>query len=65
MITNTRRYRNAEIRDYAREKGVFLWEIAEKYHMTDTKFSIFLRRELTDEEKKECISIIDSIAETE
>lgn len=56
--------RNKKIKDYAREKKVPLWRIAERYKggITDSYFSKLLRKKFTDEEEKEIISIIDDIA---
>jgi hypothetical protein len=54
--------RNKDIRDYARIKGVFLWQIAERLNLRDSNFSRLLRYEMTDEKKKEIKIIIDELA---
>lgn len=54
---------NKEVRTYAREKGVYLWEIAEALHINDGNFSRKLRKELPEAQKQEIIQIIDELAE--
>lgn len=56
--------RNEKIKNYAKEKKVPLWRIAEKYKggITDSYFSRLLRKPFADEEEKEIISIIDNIS---
>lgn len=53
---------NNDIRQYAKSKGVLLWEIAEKLNIYDGNFSRKLRKELPDNEKTKIICIIDNIA---
>ena len=53
---------NQEIRQRAKEKGVKLWEIAEKLNINDGNFSRKLRREFSAEEKAMIFNIIDEIA---
>lgn len=53
---------NKEIRDAARDAGVRLWQIAECIGMNDGNFSRKLRRELPDQEKKEILEIIKTLA---
>lgn len=53
---------NKEIRDAARDAGVRLWQIAERIGMNDGNFSRKLRRELPDQEKKEILEIIKTLA---
>lgn len=57
-----RNQRNADIKEYAKKNDVRLWMIAEVMHMTDQAFSVYLRRELTEEENLYIKTIIDSIA---
>ena len=52
---------NDEIRAYARERNVKLWEVAETLNMLDTTFSKQLRHEVSDERKKEILEAIDRI----
>lgn len=54
--------RNQEIKRYAKEKGVCLWELAEKYGMIDTHFSRRLRVQFTPEETEQAMRYIDEIA---
>lgn len=54
--------KNIEIRNRAKEAGVKLWEIADRYGVNDGNFSRKLRRELPDEERKRILRIIDEIA---
>lgn len=56
---------NNDVRDYAKNKGVKLWQIAEQMGIIDSKFSRDLRHELPEEKKKNIFSIIDEIAEKE
>lgn len=60
----TMEVRNKKIRDYAKEKKVPLWKIAERYRggITDSYFSKLLRKKFTDEEEKEILSIINNIS---
>lgn len=54
---------NQRIRKHAQEKGVYLWEVAERYGCTDFTLSRKLRRELPEAEQARILSIIDEIAE--
>lgn len=54
---------NNYIREYAKSKGVKLWEIADRLGMHDSNFSKMLRHHLTLEKEKQIIKIIDTIAE--
>ncbi len=54
---------NITIRKAAKEAGVPLWEIAERYGVTDSTFSRKLRRELPKEEQDKLLSIISSLKE--
>lgn len=53
---------NQTIRERAKQAGVFLWEIAERYGVADTNFSKKLRRELPPEQQNEILRIIDELA---
>ena len=53
---------NSEIRNRAREAGVKLWEIANRYGVNDGNFSRKLRRELPVEERERILRLIDEIA---
>ena len=52
---------NIIIRKAAETHGVKLWEIAEKLGMADGTFSRKLRRELSNDEQKRILSIIEDI----
>ena len=53
---------NKEIRDAARIAGVYLWQVAEAYGVTDGNFSRKLRKELPAAEKKKILGMIERIA---
>lgn len=53
---------NVDIRNTAKEKGVKLWEIAEKLEINDGNLSRKLRRELPTAEKARIMSIIDELS---
>lgn len=55
--------KNMDVRSYASEKGVKLWQIAEAIRVADSNFSRKLRKELPTEEKNRMFSIIDELAE--
>lgn len=54
---------NQDIKNYAKSKGVRLWQIAAVLHINDSNFSRKLRKELSEAQKQEIIQIIDRIAE--
>lgn len=56
---------NAEIKKFAKENHVRLWEVADRLNVADTTFSKKLRRELLPEEKSTIMSIISDIAKEE
>ena len=43
--------KNVKIREAAKQTGVYLWEIAERFGCNDGNFSRKLRRELAAEKK--------------
>lgn len=53
---------NQEIRRKAKEKGVYLWQIAEKLGVCDMTLTRKLRHELPENEKTEILNIIESIS---
>ncbi|MCR5652765.1 MAG: hypothetical protein K6F88_03100 [Ruminococcus sp.] len=53
---------NNEIKARAKQKGVCLWEVADKLGLVDSSFSRKLRRELPPDEKRRIINLIDEIA---
>ena len=50
--------RNSDVREAAKLAGVYLWEIADRLSITDGNFSRKLRKELTQDEKMNVLSII-------
>lgn len=55
--------KNVEIRNRAKERGVFLWEIAEKLGINDGNLSRRLRKELSGSQKEQIFGIIDELSE--
>lgn len=56
--------KNVDIREYAKENGVYLWEVSEYLgYAHETAFSRLLRHELDDDKKWEIRQIIDKIAD--
>lgn len=53
---------NEAIREAAKTNGVYLWQIAERLHITDGNFSRKLRREFSDDDRKKILGIIADIA---
>ena len=54
--------KNQHIKDYAKSKNVYLWEIAMKLNINDGNFSRRLRKELSDEESSKIMHLIDVIS---
>lgn len=55
--------RNKDVKNYAKAKGIRLWQIAEVLHINDGNFSRKLRKELSEAQKQEIVRIIDELAE--
>mgnify|MGYP000779370377 FL=1 len=55
--------RNEEIRNYAKAKGIKLWQIAAELGLNDGNFSRKLRFELSAETKVQIFRIIDELSE--
>ena len=53
---------NQELKMYAAGKGVRLWQVAEKFGVTDSYFSRKLRKQLSDEEVERFIKYVDEIS---
>lgn len=54
---------NIDIRQYALEKRVNLWEVSERLgYLHESSFSRVLRHELTEDKKQEIRKIIDELA---
>ena len=56
---------NEDIKAYAKEKKVKLWQIADTLEMTDSQFSRKLRYELEYDLRQTIINIVDRIAATQ
>lgn len=55
--------KNNDIRNYAKERKVNLWEVSERLgYAHETAFSRVLRHELSEEKKKEIKEIIDDLS---
>lgn len=54
---------NQDIKNYAKAKGVRLWQIVEVLHINDGNFSRKLRKELSETQKEEIVRIIDELSE--
>lgn len=54
--------RNLDVRTYAKEKGVYLYEVAEALNISEPTIMRWLRAELTDERKAAIIEAIDRVA---
>ena len=53
---------NEEVKAYAKQAGVRLWEVAEKLSITDVSLSKKLRYELELDMKSRIVKIVDQIA---
>lgn len=53
--------KNLDIKNLAKEKGVKLWQIADKLGMQDSNFSRKLRKELPTTEKEKIFEIIENL----
>lgn len=53
---------NKKVRQTAKERGVFLWEIALKWPLSEANFSRKLHKEFTAAEKEKALSLINEIA---
>lgn len=54
--------KNMKIREAAKQAGVYLWEIAERFGCNDGNFSRRLRRELPKDEQRRILAIIAELA---
>ena len=51
--------KNSDIREAAKRNNIKLWQIADKLGMTDGNFSRKLRHELSQEEKRTIMNLIE------
>ena len=54
--------RNNDIRQAAKQAGIYLWQIADNLGINDGNLSRRLRKELTKEEKEKILEIIADLA---
>ena len=55
---------NRELRQYAKDKHVYLWRIADDLGVSEMTLTRWLRKPLNAEQKQMYISIIDRLAVT-
>jgi hypothetical protein len=55
--------KNIDVRDEAKKRGVYLWQIAEEMGMQDSGLSKKLRKELMPNEKEQVFAIIRKLSE--
>lgn len=55
---------NIEIRTRAMNRGIKMWQIADALGVADSNLSRRLRKELSTEEQKRILSVIDQLAES-
>ena len=53
---------NQDLKNYAKSKEVYLYEVAERMNIQDSNFSRMLRKPLEAKTKQTIIEIIDAIA---
>ncbi len=54
---------NQTLRAYAKQKGVYLWEVAESLSISEATFNRKLRRELSEKDRIKMMDHIDKIAQ--
>jgi hypothetical protein len=54
---------NRNIKDYAKEKGVKMWQIAQKMSITQSYLCVLLRENLTEDQIEAYKELIDEIAD--
>ena len=54
--------KNSEIRATAKASGVYLYEVAEKLHISEPTMTRLMRTELDDKKKDELLAIIANVA---
>lgn len=54
--------KNTEIREAAKKKGIYLWQLADVLGINDGNLSRKLRKELPQEEKNRILEIIDQLS---
>lgn len=56
---------NLAIRKKAKERGIYLWQVADRLGIHDTEFSKMMRYELSGEEKAKIAAIIEELADSD
>ena len=51
-----------EIKRIIKEKGVKIWQVADKFGVADTTFSKYLRKEFSEEDSSRILNIINELA---
>ena len=54
---------NEGIKQIIRTAGLFQWEVAEAYGLSDSRFSVLLRHELTGEKRERVLAAIEKAKE--
>lgn len=55
--------KNLEIRRSIKKAGLFQWQVAEKYGVSESQFSRMLRHDLPSEEQEQILAIIQKLKE--
>lgn len=55
---------NEKLKNYAHGKGVRLWQVAEKWGVSDSYFSRLLRKDFESVDEIKFVDIVDEIAGT-
>ena len=53
--------KNADLRQAARAAGVYLWQIAQFWGKSEPYMTRFMRRDLTEDQRQQCLSAIDQL----
>ena len=56
---------NKSIREYAKKKGVYLWQIAKEMGISEPTMTRRMRSELSEQEQENIMSIIKKLSEQE
>lgn len=52
---------NADLRQLAKESGVFFWQIAELWNVSEAYMTRMMRRELTPEERTKFLNAVEQL----
>lgn len=53
--------RNNEVRDYIRNNGLYMWQVAEQIGIHPTEFSRWLRNPLTEEQDRQIAEAVAAL----